>query len=549
MNTIRRITALLLTAMLLLTMLPMGLTAAADTPDGYGRSILAQMDNADALLYAYDVIAAASYGTPGSISLSHATHKVTWEEACTVYDLVLSDHPDIFWHGDNYSGSISGGYAIAIKPTYILTGGALETARAELEARVTALTADLAGKSDYEKSRLLHDRLAAATVYEMAGEHQTAYGALVQGTAVCAGYAHAYQLLMQRVGIPTWYVTGSSFAPDGQLVGHAWNLVQLDGEWYYTDVTWDDQSKYTFYAYFNNTTEQMADSHFVGAYAEYLPTATATTHNFHQIHDLQMECFDVNKVADIIRNHYPARIYVTGDKNTFIQDYYAHLLDLCDVLNAPPGAIRYGYAATGREIILNLVIDHTCQYTTHTVQPTCITDGYTVEICSYEFCHNEQSRVVLPANGAHIYDHGCDTDCNACGAIREVAGHVYDNACDSYCNECGAIRTVADHIYDNACDADCNECGATRTVTHVYDGKDDLECNVCGAARPAHTPGDLNGDGKINVRDLGVLQQFINGWDVPINTAAADVNGDGKTNVRDLGLLQQFINGWDVTLK
>ena len=116
MNTIRRITALLMATMLLLTLLPMGLTAAADTPDGYGRSILAQMENADALLYAYDVIAAASYGTPGSISLTHDTHKVTWEEACMVYDLVLSDHPDIFWHGDLYSGAAYGGYALSIQP-------------------------------------------------------------------------------------------------------------------------------------------------------------------------------------------------------------------------------------------------------------------------------------------------------------------------------------------------------------------------------------------------------------------------------------------------
>ena len=588
MNTIRRITALLMATMLLLTLLPMGLTAAADTPDGYGRSILAQMENADALLYAYDVIAAASYGTPGSISLTHDTHKVTWEEACMVYDLVLSDHPDIFWHGDHYSGAAYGGYALSIKPTYTMTGAKLEAARAELESCVTALTADLTDKSDYEKSRLLHDRLAAATLYELAGEHQTAYGALVQGTAVCAGYSHAYQLLMQRVGIPTWYVTGSSFAPNGQLVGHAWNLVQLDGEWYYTDVTWDDQPNYTFYAYFNNTTEQMAESHFVGAYAEYLPTATATADNYHLRNNLQMEQYSVEAMAEVVRNHYPPRVYVTGDQATFMQEYTAHLFDLCEALNAPPAAIRYGSATLGRETIFTLQIDHTCQYAIHTVQPTCTTDGYTVEICSYEFCHNEQNRVTLPSNGEHTYDHGCDAECNTCGATREVeehdytvthlliatcgrdghqvetcrrcdatrttvlpasGNHIYTNACDDDCNFCGATRQVEGHIYDNACDADCNTCGATRTVTHVYDSEDDSECNACGAARPAHTPGDINGDGKVNVRDLGLLQQSINGWEVTIITAAADVNGDGKINVRDLGMLQQFLNGWDVTLK
>lgn len=66
---------------------------------------------------------------------------------------------------------------------------------------------------------------------------------------------------------------------------------------------------------------------------------------------------------------------------------------------------------------------------------------------------------------------------------------------------------------------------------------------------PANMPGDVNGDGKVNVRDLGVMQQYINGWNVNIDLDAADVNDDGKVNVRDLGLMQQSINGWDVILK
>ena len=64
-----------------------------------------------------------------------------------------------------------------------------------------------------------------------------------------------------------------------------------------------------------------------------------------------------------------------------------------------------------------------------------------------------------------------------------------------------------------------------------------------------YVPGDINGDTKVNVRDLGLLQQYLNGWDVVIGPAASDVTGDGKVNVRDLGLLQQYLNGWDVTLQ
>ena len=62
-------------------------------------------------------------------------------------------------------------------------------------------------------------------------------------------------------------------------------------------------------------------------------------------------------------------------------------------------------------------------------------------------------------------------------------------------------------------------------------------------------PGDMNNDGNVNVRDLGLLQQHLNGWDVNIVLEACDVNADGNVNVRDLGLFQQYLNGWSVELK
>ncbi len=83
--------------------------------------------------------------------------------------------------------------------------------------------------------------------------------------------------------------------------------------------------------------------------------------------------------------------------------------------------------------------------------------------------------------------------------------------------------------------------------SHLYDDEYDADCNLCGAIRevpekPQYAPGDLNGDGNLNNRDLALMQKHLNEWDVVVVEAALDVNGDGKVNNRDLAALQQILN-------
>ena len=65
----------------------------------------------------------------------------------------------------------------------------------------------------------------------------------------------------------------------------------------------------------------------------------------------------------------------------------------------------------------------------------------------------------------------------------------------------------------------------------------------------AYIPGDVNGDGEVNNKDLGVLRRFLNDWDVEIDELASDVNRDGEVNNKDLGILRRYLNDWDVELK
>lgn len=59
--------------------------------------------------------------------------------------------------------------------------------------------------------------------------------------------------------------------------------------------------------------------------------------------------------------------------------------------------------------------------------------------------------------------------------------------------------------------------------------------------KPIET-GDVNGDGQINNRDLGLLMQHLCGWNVSVEEDGCDMDGNGKVNNKDLGLLQRLLN-------
>lgn len=115
----------------------------------------------------------------------------------------------------------------------------------------------------------------------------------------------------------------------------------------------------------------------------------------------------------------------------------------------------------------------------------------------------------------------------------------------------GVIATLTIKIKDDAPDGDYN-------ITLSYDPEDVYDetftnvsfVTASGTVTVAgRVSGDVNDDGKVNNRDLGVLMQYLNDWDVTVNKSAADVNGDGSVNNKDYGLLMQYLNNWDVELK
>ena len=121
-------------------------------------------------------------------------------------------------------------------------------------------------QTDREKVFYVHEWLVQNIAYDR--EHlsdnvqddHNLRGALLEGTAVCDGYAKTYALTLRKLGITGVLVTSKD-------IGHAWNMVELDGNWYQVDCTWDDpvdgsdQLGYCMHKHLLCTTEEMNTNH------------------------------------------------------------------------------------------------------------------------------------------------------------------------------------------------------------------------------------------------------------------------------------------------
>ncbi len=105
----------------------------------------------------------------------------------------------------------------------------------------TTLYEKLMGISEYLQDRVVYDHsvLDAGTEPKYFAAHN-AYGALVNGRAVCDGIAAAFALIADRLGIECTVVCGRAARKvESTVEDHAWNIVRIGADYYHVDVTWD----------------------------------------------------------------------------------------------------------------------------------------------------------------------------------------------------------------------------------------------------------------------------------------------------------------------
>lgn len=239
-----------------------------------------------------------------------------------VLSMVLMDNPNIFWCC-NPPAAISvdsSGMVKNIIFKYCMSPSEIKRRNKKIEKAVKPFIKGIKeSMGDYEVALRAHENIINLIDYDSIGldiqekdadrynkpdNLRSVYGVFVEEKAICAGYAKAYQYLLNRLGIECAYLKGPCL--DGGL--HAWNLVKLEGDYYYVDVTFDDRSNTesrknsnagVSYDYFCITSAELAKSRNISK-PELYPECVATKCNYFVRSKRFFKNYDAQQIGKLI---------------------------------------------------------------------------------------------------------------------------------------------------------------------------------------------------------------------------------------------------------
>ena len=182
-----------------------------------------------------EVVRAGFYSFSDSIDISN--FGIMPEELADFLAGIIKDDPYLFFVSGQMSYSYkSGGSVLALKPTYIFEGEDAFLVWDECRARIREIASETKKYlSHYKKAEFLHDYICINFEYDETLENDSIYSFLKSGKGTCQAYTQLYMAVLRECGIASHFVASDT-------IEHMWNYVQIDGEWYHADLTWDDSA-------------------------------------------------------------------------------------------------------------------------------------------------------------------------------------------------------------------------------------------------------------------------------------------------------------------
>ena len=423
---------------------------SAATPEFYGRGALLALPDSAALVYAYDKISAGVEDMEAEISVYDGEHPLTKENFNVVLDAYRRDRADHFWLSNSSSISYTAETVTKFKPTYLIEKSELESKKAELDSAVNSIIAGIPSvMGELEREIMIHDALADRVTYEVGAPNaHNAYGALVEGRAVCEGYAEALQVLLFRAGIQSFLAIGSSYNPSTEASeGHEWNYVRIDGKYYHVDLTWDDQNEKVYHAYLNVSESRITEDHVIDPAGFLLPSCVSEENNYFTKLGGAISTYSVDTVAERLRENALSASYFLpslAEKETFkywVKDNITAIAAKTGI----NGTYQYAISSLGCEVIIFL--DGYCLHTdaiyVEPSPPTCEAPGsishYYCPDCTRRYLDSEFK---LLASDRYLY--------------VSPTGHVFTETLEdeAHLSKRGDCKTRHEYYYGcTACDA------------------------------------------------------------------------------------------------
>lgn len=161
----------------------------------------------------------------------------------------------------SYYSDISG-RVVSVSLPYCMSREERDRQFALCDAAAKALAVNMLTRPELERELAAYDLLRMSCYYDYDAPNAcSAYGALVEGRAKCDGISLAMKWLCEEMGISCMVIAGNTGAG---TVGHAWNIIRIDGTYYDLDVTNDvmsDGRSEPYYGAFNVSRHWLRDKY------------------------------------------------------------------------------------------------------------------------------------------------------------------------------------------------------------------------------------------------------------------------------------------------
>ena len=187
-----------------------------------------------------------------------------------VYTALLNDNPELFFL-DKTCRAESYRDVAYFCPSYAMTSDEYTSMMKKcVDAANEIVGKAMEEESAFERERIVHDEIIKRCSYsnESSNTYRSSiYGVLIYKNASCEGYAKTAKYLFDLLKMESYVITGSSYAPSGEIQSHMWNIINLGGDYYNLDLTWDDPVTdnglpMIFYTYFNVSDDVLGKTHF-----------------------------------------------------------------------------------------------------------------------------------------------------------------------------------------------------------------------------------------------------------------------------------------------